>query len=132
MTISLTSFDVKVLTCDLQRTLGAYFEKAFMLETGEIIIRFQIRLDRMDIRLLDVMPATFEGKYSKRLGSGSDRETDEPSGSREGDSRVGENPKVIDEGSDDVVSAEALVDTAVRKDDAVALAIPFDVDIYPC
>jgi len=114
MTISLTSFDVKVLTCDLQRTLGAYFEKAFMLETGEIIIRFQIRLDRMDIRLLDVLPATFEVKYSKRLGSGSDRETDEPSGSCEGDSWVGENPKVIDEGSDDVVSTEALENATER------------------
>ncbi|MDP6155103.1 MAG: ribosome rescue protein RqcH [Candidatus Thermoplasmatota archaeon] len=56
MDYSLTSFDIAVLEKEFQVLKGAYFDKAFMLETGEIVIRFTVKKDNVDSSFHRVLP----------------------------------------------------------------------------
>ena len=62
MDYSLTSFDIAVLEKEFQLLKGAYFHKAFMLETGEIVLRFTMKREDIYGRLLEVLPAGFAGE----------------------------------------------------------------------
>ena len=61
---SLTSFDIAVLEKEFQLLKGAYLHKAFMLETGEIVLRFTMKREDINDRLLEVLPEGFPGEYS--------------------------------------------------------------------
>jgi len=56
MDYSLTSFDIAVLEQEFRSLKGAYFDKAFMLETGEIVIRLTVKKDYVDPSFHRVLP----------------------------------------------------------------------------
>ena len=56
MDYSLTTFDIAVLEKEFQVLHGAYFDKAFMLETGEIVIRLTVKKDYVEPDFHAVLP----------------------------------------------------------------------------
>ncbi len=56
MVYSPTSFDIAVLEQEFQLLRGAYFDKAFMLETGEIVIRLTVKKDYVESSFHRVLP----------------------------------------------------------------------------
>ena len=64
MAYSPTSANIAVLEKEFQMIIGSYFQKAFMLETGEIVLRLQMRRDEIDEEMYRILPDTFRVKMT--------------------------------------------------------------------
>ena len=96
MTYSPTSANIALLEKEFQMIIGSYFDKAFMLETGEIVIRLQMKKDEIHEIMYRTLPDTF-GARVPRDGNGVSDISE--SGPDDGTDQIDEGKGIVLEGA---------------------------------